>query len=374
MAFTGNVNAGVTGYRRIQAGREGTTAITQAANDYGTSAAASTYLYGTMQFTPNQEFYMAENEERNSMAEIHRVTAVSRFAEMRFEGSLQFQTFHHFLMMGMRHDPISVTLVDPATGVLQRIWHPNLTNRNLPRSYTIRYGDNFQAYQSNLVIAKSLEISLEMNDAVMLSADLIGRFPVKSAASTGYTDLSQQRVDDAIGQNANIYVTGTAPAKLARVAGPIAPAAVSGYAPAAVAANLQSGLISAASITMPTGFEMVRYATGEIDFSDFSEMKRSWDLDLTMRHHDDGLAEYVAYEGTDIRYITVDINGQDFTAGGNTSTRNVQFNLAMLYIESPQLFQDGNGDNLFSMRGKTIHDPTWDQDFTVSLTSEPYGA
>ena len=265
---------------------------------------------------------------------------------------------------------------------------PNMANVNTPDTYTFRYGDNYRGYIGTHVLCKNLEMRFEMNNAVMISADLFGKFVEDAAPATAYsTDpspLPQTRTHDAVSQQTDIFVmdpTNSALTEAAHVEEILAIQldhvrnAASGTAPVDLSSNtadLGAG-VNALTITLPTGFEETRYMTGELDLSSYSEARRSFDLDFTFRHSATTQGEYDKYklggvEGTRLMNI-INTGPQIESIGSGASLYNYEFYVmcACIYIESPQFFTDLNGDNGFSMKAKSIHDPTWNRDLRVNL-------
>ena len=362
---------GVTAFKRIQCGREDR-------SERGTAVTTNRYLYGTLQLTPNREFYLPE-EDRNSLAQIHRATAVSYNSDMRFEGSLQFETFPIFLDMAVF--PIDTEKkVGTGSALRERAYSPNMRSRNEPNSYTIQFGDNYAGYSISYVMCSNLELRWEMNDVIMLSADLFGRFPTNVATTTlsspdrtvvGYDTISTSgniRVTDAVSQLTDVYINTASTAystTLATSGGEVFGVPSTGSKP---------GVMSALTMSLPTGIEPVRYSSGSLDFTDFSEMKRAFDLDFTLRHNADGAGEYAAYTNETFRFYQLRVTGNRpiYGTGAGAVYPVIDFRFCCQYIESPQFFTDGGGDNLFTIRARSIHDPSWDRDMEIFTRTSAY--
>ena len=146
-----------------------------------------------MTMTPQQEFYVAE-EERQSIARVHRATPVGRHGELRFEGSLQFQRMPHLYSMAFGLPSYNGgTEARPRTirrrGQLRRmttrplstpdLWtfEPAMNEIVLPSVWGFVYGDNSAQYGSQDAIARNVEFRYEMNNAVMQSVDFFAKFP-----------------------------------------------------------------------------------------------------------------------------------------------------------------------------------------------------
>ena len=457
---------GFTAFRKIAMGsqydRSGTGSTKAAALadkiNFGTRTNPNRLMFGTMSLTPMQEFYAPEDEERNSIASIHRATPVSKHSEMRFEGSLQFERAPDLFAMAFGHPGIYATNAADATfpsttvgvldGVAQagigdptdatmllsgvatyRLWHyaPPMTEFTVPELYTFVYGDNASLYEMQDSMMKTLTLRYEMNNAVMVSAEFFGKAVVeKNSLQSTINSIKQARVNDAVSQNTDIYLLDNTAANRTLFTGPTisnevtsgsyfartythggkryrrslaglnadgAPAAISvgaGSGPSAaldsdaVSALRKSGLISSLNLTIPTGFEMTRYSSGSIDFTDYSQMRRSIQLEMTIRHSDAGRDQFEKFLSSDtynrsqlLRLVTkhgnsvkLDSDGTVDANNGLATRRFIVFDMAMLYNDSPEFFTDVNGDNCFTMRGSSYHDPDWGRDFQAYVHTD----
>ena len=393
---------------------------------FGRKTTPKLYMLGTMQVTDQYEFYIPE-EERNSLARVHRSTPVNRSAEMRFEGSMQFERMHELFSMVLGH---ASGAVESATGVtyeggafgtgsatrdtrvlledeLNRwVFKPSMSKATVPEVYTWRYGDNAQFYEMYNSFAKQMDLRYEMNTAVMQSMELFGR-ALSVVNTLGVS--TQDVVHDAVSQLTDVYLDniGATPAALlgrfdnaVYTSTPEDPTAGLDLAGEFRGTGLTSapGLLSSMNITMPSGFEMTRYSSGDLDFSDYAQMVRSLDIEFTMRHSTAGRVELAKYradsnrgrfvrlvtKGPNIRTLSASdittINALDpapLKSGGSSVTTTSVANdeakffyavdASILYNEPPQLFTDYNGDDVFVLRGNSYHEPQsgWDRDYAV---------
>ena len=350
------------------------------------------YMLGTMTMTPQQEFYVAE-EERQSIARVHRATPVGRHGELRFEGSLQFQRMPHLYSMafglpsyngGLEPRPVRSGVEsdagdDYATSVNARLWTfaPAMNEIVLPSVWGFVYGDNSAQYGSQDAIARNVEFRYEMNNAVMQSVDFFAKFPV----DRDFLDIPQSHVDDAVSQFVDIYVGDvTAANGTAMGLGLDEGFSPEGDKLTVNTLTAQPGLINAATISIPTGFEMTRYSSGSLDFTDYSQMTRSMEIDLTLRHSDEGRAEYekFAAQANRGRFIQIVTRGPEIeTIAASGALIEAQYNhlglisAAVLYNESPQFFTDNNGDDVFTMKAVSYHEPEhWERDFAAYVQTD----
>ena len=382
--------------------------------------ASNRLMFGTMTLTPMQEFYAPEDEERNSIGSIHRATPVARHAEMRMEGSLQYERAPDFFAMALgspNHAQAGIGSTTPGTprsGTSGwHVWHyaPSMTTATTPVLYTFYYGDNSEVYAMRNSMCKSISLRYEMNNPVMISAEFFGgsvrdldHTTVQATRAT-LDAIKQAQVNDAVSQLSDIYIIPNSDAGRSVFLGPDiedpvtggnwftntyahgglnyvhnlhglkadgTPVAIpEGFSTDAVAKGVvegyqKSGLISSMNITLPTGFEMTRYSSGSLDFTDYSQMKRSASIDLTLRHSDDGRTQFDKFLSSDTFNRSQLLRTVTKHADVNSGVRRfIVVDMAILYNDSPEFFTDVNGDNCFTMKASSYHDPSWGRDFEV---------
>lgn len=353
---------GSSAYRKIAVAKETTRGTTPATGQQ--------YYYGTIQLTPDQGFYEPD-EERNSVAMLHRATPVSAGGTLRLEGSAQFETLPIVFDMALKGGVSAVVPTRansaPVTQAKERVYSPNLNTPNAPNSYTFWYGDNYRTYRAAHVLCKNLELRYEMRNAVMLSAELFGKFPQDGGAGDAFPAVTQSRTHDLVSQKTDVYVFDPADSGIADKAALVAKIA-------GRSSDDEIGkVVNAINLSLPTGYEETRYMTGELDLSSFSEAKRSFEIDFTIHHSPGGLKEYNAYKSGGTRLFTLVTQGRELEAAvtGPPATpalhEELELSMACIYIESPQFFTDVNGDNCFSIKAKSIHDPKWDRDIGCTV-------
>jgi len=242
-----------TALKRIQIGLESTR---------GTLVAADTVLLGALQYTDDRAFHMPEDEERNSLALLHRQTEIAKGTTLQFTGAVTFEQILQFLSMGVKG---AITPTTPTNGVLTRDWTflPTLTALNAPDSFTFEYGDDQQEYECGYVMAEQLELAFAMGEVGQLSANLFGKATAKSTFTGA---LSAPTVEDVVSQTMKFY-KDTSWANLGNTE------------KAAILAN--------ATIRIPTGFTKVPYGDGSTEWSTHGESKRAAEVEITLRHNAD---------------------------------------------------------------------------------------
>ena len=417
---------GVSAFRGIQAGLQ--VHSSTAPNGFGVKVGATTYLLGTLQLTPQTQFYNPR-EERNSRIETHRVVPVARHGEMRFESSLQFQRAHQWFGMFMGNAGIAARLVSTGTPVIPAItavaarqsgnsvveklkaadgssgltapgvwlwtYAPKPNELLQPDIYTIEYGDNAEFYNMQDSFLRNFNMRYDMNNAVMVSADMFGKFPLVASQTA---DIAQPFVHDAVSQFTDLYVGDVNDANLVafHATGSDPAPALNGIdllgeldtSNTVLSAMSKPGLANSLSISIPTGIEMTRYTSGGLDFTDYGQMMRTVSVDLTLRHSDAGRVEFAKYTNLSdrrrlFRFVTkgpeiLARNGWSLgatDAAGTGATKHNRFiavDMTVLYSDSPQFFTEQGGDDLFTIRGSGYHEPAanWNRDMVAYVQND----
>lgn len=316
---------GLEALRRVQIGLESTR---------GTAVAADVKLMGMLTMDPTQVLYMPEDEERQSLALLHRREIVAEMANMHFESSLNFEQLIHFLAMGVGNHGSQPTT--PTNGVLTRDWlfEPSHSASNAQAAYTLEYGDDQQEYESAFVMCSQLEFTWALEESVKMSAELFGRSVTKAT----FTSLSDPTIEDAVTQLTKMYVDTTW---------------------ANLGTTQKASLMASATVRIPTGVGPTRYADGSLEFSNFVERKRAAEVEILMIHGADGEAEFDKYEAGTTSFIRLQTTGTEIEAVTPTYDKLFRVDLAVKYTEPPQFFQTHNGENAVRMVGRTFLDPRW---------------
>ena len=320
-------------FRRIQIGKETTK---------GTAVAADKVLVGRLQATPTRTLHMPEDEERNSLALLHRRTVTSEESRLVFNGSLNFEQVIHFLAMGIKGGVMSDT---PTGATDARDWTfvPNLSSANNQDSYTVEYGDNQQEYYFSHVMAEQLEFTYAMGEVVSFSANLFGNYPTLGNFTSG---LSAPICEDAVANKTSFYVDNSW---------------------AGLGTTKKAGTLANASIRIPTGLAPVRLADGSLDFSRVVEGKRAAEVELTFLHNAEGERQFQNWADGDLAFVRLETEGSEIEAGFKKTFR---IDLALRYTDSPQLFDEVSGLNALRLVGRTFEDPVAHKDFSVFVRND----
>ena len=319
-----------TALRRIQCALETTR---------GTKLAADTIMLGALQYTDMRTWISPEDEERNSLALLHRQTEVSKQTDIQFTGAVTYEQILQFLSMGVKG---AITPTTPTNGVLTRDWTflPSLIASNAQDSFTFEYGDDQQEYECGHVMCSQLEMSFPMGEAGSLTATLFGQGTAKSTFTGA---LTAPTVEDVASQDFALYVDSTW---------------------AGLGTTQKTGILANLTVRLPTGVNPQKYADGSTDFSTFSEQKRAAEIELTLRSNSDGIAQYDNYVASTLIFVRLEATGSEIEQVTPTYDKLLRMDFAIRYTEPPTFFEDYNGHNTVVLRGRTFHDPTSGNDMS----------
>ena len=337
-------------FRRIHIGKEAVR---------GTRVAATRQLLGAFTLQAQEENFIPEDEERNSLALLHRRVSISQHSTMRYTGSAKFEELPFFLNMCMK-GLVAGDIKTPtnATNARRIEFTPVLRGeaaaRNINRgnhhvSYTFEYGDDQQAYEVGFGLATQLQLAYDARAEVRLTADLFGRYPAKDTFTSGIDLPSKDDLEDLVTLKSELFVDTSW---------------------ATLGTSKKGTILAAANITIPSGLNMTQYVDGDLDFTNVVETKRAMDFEFTLRHDSEGVAEYDKYVADNpifIRFVTkgseldaADSGNTQATPSGAAYTKEFGLDISGIYTEPPEFFGDRDGENIIVLRGRSFEDPTPD--------------
>jgi len=299
-----------TAFRRIQVGLETTR---------GMAVAADKKLIGTLTMTPQVTWHRPV-DERNSLAEFRRSVAVAQMTRLRYEGDATYDQLIDILSMAVRGG-ISPTTVE-VTGRIWTFTH-NLTSKNVQDSYTFEYGDDVQAWEADFVIVDNLELSIALNEVVQIRAEMFAQFAAKTTFTGSVDDTA---VTEIVANNMKVYIDG---------------------AYADLGTTEKATLVAGATVRLVNNTRPVKYADGNLDFSDVSEAKNHLEFDLDLISSTAFITEYDAYVAGTNRAIRLEITGP--TAVGATAYK-LTIDAFGRYVAEPELFGDRDGENMVRLQ------------------------
>lgn len=303
-------------FRRIQVGLE---------TVRGTAVAADTKILGQLTMTPQQTIH-APRDEMNSLAEFSRDVVTAHGGQLRFQGDATYEQMLQFLSMCLIG---GITPSTPIGATASRDWDftPSLVQANTQDSFTIEYGDNTQFWETEFVVARSIELGLNLGDVMSMSVDMFGRFPRKTTV-TG--SIANPTVTPVLSDGAKLFIDTTW---------------------ANLGTTEFNAMLAGGVIRLNSGLMPVRYAdgldsNGRATFSAVAENRRSHSMDLDLIVSDDMIAQfYDAWTDRTDRAIriVIDAAGDSIETGFN---HELEIDMFGRFTSEPVIFGARDGENL----------------------------
>ena len=258
--------AGFRALRKVQIGTETTK---------GTAVAATAFWVGKLGMMLNQELYMPDDLETGVMASYERSQVIARETNLPFESDATYEQLLYPLEMGVGEGDFTAS-----SGTDPDIWayEPSYTASSDPRSFTLEYGDDVQAYETSYVGCRQLEMSGQVGDVVRVNADLFGREMEETTFTASLVPPARETIKMA---HCSVYADSTW---------------------AGLGTTAVNGTLVDFNWRYMNGFSPVKFADGRLDFSEIAEAKRHVELDMTIAFNattsgwwDDIYREQVAY-------------------------------------------------------------------------------
>ena len=300
---------GVKALKKIQLGVESTA---------GTEVNA-TVIYRGLGGGVDSRTIVFPDEEVGFLAGLDRSYASQHLAEIEFaETEATFQHLPYILEAGVAAE---VATQDGAGSdyIYQYLWPT--TSQNTLNTYTIEWGDDQQEYQSTYCFVKDFTLTGAAGEAVMMSANWVGR-----AAATGtYTAaLTPNSVEEILFSKGTIDIddTGTYPATT----------------------NKSSTLVSM-ELSVTTGFMEYFTADGQLYFTAHKQVMPEALLTVTFEHDGTATAEYAKFQADTTRNIRLQFTGSAVTTPGTTYSNHEFIIDAIGRYESFSQLDDADGNN-----------------------------
>jgi hypothetical protein len=255
------MGAGIRALRKIQLAHE----VTPGSQ----ITTATARLIGTLGMKNDQKYYRPDDLETGRLSSYERSIIVGEQAALPFASDANFEQLGYLLGMSIIGGVSGGT---PADSIYTWTYAPNLTAANAPDTYTIQYGDDVQAFISGFCFATGIELSGTLDDVLKVKADIIGQ-NVRTATFTGSISPPAALTPVVFGTG-KLYVD-----------------------PSWVTlgnTNLAATLVDLSYKTIG-GPTPVKYADGQIYFSDRAEKKRHIELSLTAAFNSTIAGYYAAF-------------------------------------------------------------------------------
>jgi hypothetical protein len=182
---------GIKALRKVQLGKEATS---------GTAVAATTIWRGLGAIEDRREVKFAE-EDVGYLSGVNRAYLPKLLAAITLEGAATFEQLPHILAAGVKS--VVTGVADGAgSGKIYDYLFPT-TAANTIKTYTIEGGDDTQEEEMEYSFVEAFKISGKPNEALMVSADYLGR---QVAASSFTGALSLVTVEDILFNKGKLYI------------------------------------------------------------------------------------------------------------------------------------------------------------------------
>jgi len=253
---------------------------------------ATARIVGTLGMKQENKYYRPADLETARLSEFERSVITGKQATLPFESDANFEQLGYLLGMGVKGE-VSAT---NSGGMYVRDYTPNLTTTANLDTYTIEYGDDVAAYRSTYCVATDLEISGQIDDALMVKASLVGR-AVEPNSFTPSID-PPAALNPAVMGLGKLFIDPT-------------------YA--AIGTTRQEATLVDFSYKVSQGVTPMKYGDGTLSYSDIAEKKRHIDLDLTVAFNANAVGLYYLVDTQSNLFIRLDFpgpNGANLTMDG----------------------------------------------------------
>lgn len=321
--------SGIRAFRKIQIGKEATR---------GTAVPATAKLMGELTMKETLSLHRPELDV-GRFSRINTSEVAGRIAELSFKGGATFEQILYFLLMGVKGN---ITPTQP-DGESTYLWtfSPNLEASNVPDSFTVEYGDNVKAYESEYALASNLEISGAVDEALQLAADMFARQMTEATFTPALTDPS---VESVLMNKGKLYIDD---------------------AGTGIGTTEKSSTLIAFTWRLPTGLVAKKYADGELYFSSFGEQKRGIELELTFAFNSNASAERANFVSQTKRFIRLEFTGSEIE-----TSYNKKLTLDMCCLYNPDgwnTLEERDGEDIVAVTLSSVYDATWQKEFEVAV-------
>jgi hypothetical protein len=319
----------------------------------GTAEAATEVLFyeSLTQILHDKVFHLPEQDRGLLIANVETPFQVSQLAEFEMEGDL-----YDRLMVFMACNAIrgNITPTQPSAGPQPNhyLWtiEPGLTTQNTPDiangidTFTLEYGGNVQAYETEYIFTTELEISGEVNEAVKFKWAFQGR-QVTETTFTGALTAPTTHQYFAM-NNAKWYVDTS-------------------YA--GIGGTQKTGVLKAFTWTLETGFTARFTADGNYYYAALNEDRKKVTFEAQLwRDGTIAEAELDKFLAQTTSYQRLALFGNTEMDSGQADKPYIYLDMALKHTEVPEL-DDEDGTRVVTFTGEAFYDTTAAKAFGVSI-------
>ena len=326
-----NPVAGLKALRKIQLAIEGT-------GTPGTPVTTATArLIGTLGMKMNQKYYRPNDLETGRLSDYERSIIVSTLAELPFNSDANYEQLAYLLNMAIK--PGAKT--GPTDSQYVYAYDPSLTAANSPNTYTIQYGDDIQAFYSAFCFARSIELSGSLEDAVKVKADLVGDY-VRTGTFTALSNPAS--LSPVVTQTGKLYIDSSW---------------------AGLGGTVQAATLVDFTWKLTEGVIPLKYANGDLFYSDRVEKKRHVELDMTLAFNSASYALWANFTASPQTKVWARL---EFTGPLIGVTAHDVLTLDGAYIvDDFDTLSEREGQDIVKVKLISQYDPTGTKEWTVTL-------
>ena len=310
---------GIKALRKIQAGKE-TTA--------GTAVAATIVWRGTGTLEDQRETIFPD-EDIGYLSGVDRAYCPKLLAAFSFDAvPATFEQLPIILSAGVK-DVVSGTTDTGGSGKVYTYTFPT-TSQNTLRTWTLEGGDDSGAEEMEYSFVESFEISGNGGEAVMMSANWIGR----QVSTASFTSLSVPTVEEVLFGNGKLYIDGTT-----------------------IGTTQVTNTLLGFSLNVNTGIVTKFTAEGQKYFSFATQTKPEVLLNVTFEHNASAVTEKATWRAGTARLIRLNITGNALTTAGTFATKLLRVDLAGKWEKFDKIGET-NGNDIVTGTFRANYDPT----------------
>lgn len=319
----------------------------------GTAEAATEVLFfeNLTQILHDKVWHTPQTDRGMLVSNIETPIQVSEECEFEAEGDLYDRLMVFIAANSIRGN---VTSTQPNAGTQPNhylhVFEPGITTQNTPDitagidTFTLEYGGNVQAYETEFLFTKSWEISGEVNEPVKFKWTTQGR-QVTETSFTGA--LTAPTTHQFFATNNSKWYVDTS------------------YA--GIGGTQKSGVLKAFTISFETGFTARYTADGNYYFTALNEDRKKLEIELTLwRDSSIVEAELDKFLAATTSYQRIAIFGSTEMDSGQADYPYVYFDYAGKYIEFPELDEE-DGTSVVTVKLESWYDTTAAKQFGVSI-------
>ncbi len=319
----------------------------------GTAEAATEIIFyeNLTQILHDKVFHLPAQDRGLLIGNVETPFQVSQLAEFEMGGDL-YDRLMVFMACNAIRGNITPTQPESGTQPLHYLWtvEPGLTTQNTPDitngidTFTIEYGGNVQAYESEFMFTTEIELSGEVNEAVTFKWNFQGR-QVTETTFTGALTAPTTHQYFAV-NNAKWYVD-------ANYAG--------------IGGTQKTGVLKAFNWKLETGFTARYTADGNYYYAALNEDRKKLTFEAQLwRDGTIAEAELDKFLAQTTSYQRLALFGNTEMDAGQGDKPYIYLDMALKHMEVPEL-DDEDGTRVVTFTGEAFYDVTAGKAFGVKI-------